>query len=100
MFNIETFFEEDIETTQIIEEMYNRKVNVLNKLKGIIHPLYLEKFAKVLECSFFEELPEAQSLADLFNFNPIDFAAISEDTDRFKELFIKELEDNRNSYYA
>jgi hypothetical protein len=85
---------------EIIEEMYNRRSDMIKKLSTIVHPLYVERIAKILHYSWQENLAEAESLSDELNFYPIDFVSLSCNEKEFEDLFIKELRELYVENYA
>lgn len=78
---------------EIKTEMHNRRLEVLNKLRAIVHPLYVEQFAKILHYSWQENFEESQTLAEYLDLDPIDFCAIAENAEEFKELILIEREE-------
>ena len=76
----------------INSKMNQKKENILKELKNIIHPAYVEQFAEILKYSWSEEFSIARSLAEDLNFCTIDFLALSDDLEGFKDLYNKEFE--------
>jgi len=70
----------------IEKEMYNQKRTALAKLKSIVHPEYLEEFAKIISFAHSEGLPEAEKISDLLFLSQQEFAAIEEDVSKMKTL--------------
>lgn len=69
----------------ILEKMHDYKSQALDKLRSIVHPDYLEDFAKLLSYAEFDESPHAKSLADKLNLNKLHFLAIDECKNEFEE---------------
>jgi len=84
----------------IKEEMYKRRDQVLTKLSSIVHPAYVDDFAKMLHLSWLEDLHEAHTIAESFDLDPIDFVAIAKDMKEFEELLMKEKEQMYVGDYA
>jgi len=84
----------------IRQEMYKRKDQALTKLASIIHPAYVDDFAKMLHLCWQEELHEAHTIAETFDLDPIDFVALSEDRKEFEVLLMKEKEQILFGEYA
>lgn len=76
----------------IKEEMHIRRDKALTKLSSIIHPAYVDDFATMIHYSWQEGLPEAETIAETFDLEPIDFVALQKDVGSFEELLIKEKE--------
>lgn len=90
--SFESFYEYDLKKEEIIELMHVRKEDVINKLKLIIHPLYVHEFAKILHYSWQENLAEAEKISENLDFYPIDFAALSLNEIEFKYFYEYEQE--------
>jgi hypothetical protein len=83
---------------EIYNQMENRRTEVLDKLKLIVHPRFLNDFSKILCYSWQEGLPEAQTIAQVLNLFPIDFVAIGGNPKEFEPLFLEEKEDEESQY--
>lgn len=85
---------------EINTEMHNRRLEAINRLSKIVHPRYVDQFAKILYYSWQENLAEAETIADAVDFYPIDFCAIAENVNEFKDLLLIERESSYMEGYA
>lgn len=71
------------------KEMHNVKKAALRKVSSLVaHFNDVEAFAKILSYSWFDSLPDAEMIADRFQLSKLDFLAINDDFDAFKEEFL------------
>jgi hypothetical protein len=89
-------FDPDIYDYEVEKEMHNYKKNALRKLSVIVHPNYAESFGKILHYAVYENVSDAQKIADDLNLGPIDFMALVENRKEFEELLIKDLQYAQN----
>jgi hypothetical protein len=75
----------------IENEMQRTRDQALRNLSSVVH-FETETFTKVLAYSYFEEQEDALRLADQLNLCKLDFLAIVENFDRFKDEYYKDLE--------
>lgn len=80
------------------ELMHNRKNDVINKLSKIVHHSYAESFAKILHYAWQEGHQEAETIVDQLDLYPIDFVAVMENEEEFKELYRLEMEEYMVNY--
>lgn len=93
-------YETDFMSIEIENKMYEYRDNFLIELRKIVHPKYVNDFAKILLYSWHEDFQEAKTLAEDLNFLPIDFCAFSEDYKEFKEFFLKEIDYRKLESYG
>jgi hypothetical protein len=72
----------------IEQEMYKIKNQAMKKIASIVIGAN-ETIAKLLAYSYFDSLPEAESLARDLGLEKLDFLAIQEDFETFKEAYLK-----------
>jgi hypothetical protein len=88
LYNDDGEYEEHIR--YIEKRMEDQRAKVLASLSQVIHPKYLESFAKILAFSCLAEEQDALTLAESFNLNQKDFLAIIWDFDKYEEELVKE----------
>ena len=71
----------------IESEMIDHKKSILKELGQFIKPECVKDFADLLHYGFREECPAALKLADRFNLTQIDFCAIEENIQYFREEY-------------
>jgi hypothetical protein len=77
----------------IEKEMYNTRKEAMKKLSSIVtHPKCIDDFALTLAYSWFDSQKSAENIANEFDLDKLDFLAIQEAFEAFKELYIKEQE--------
>ena len=86
---------------EIIEsEMHNARDNSLLKVSSIIvHPQKLfsiKDFAMTLAYGYFDSYTPTENISNSLNLSKLDFLAIIEDFDAFKEEYLKNYEEAQN----
>lgn len=76
----------------IYEKMHKQKTNAFETISLFVHPICLTLISKIIAVSFFEEQKDAMNIADLYDLSKMDFLAILEDFEIYKELYLKEME--------
>jgi hypothetical protein len=69
-------------------EMYKLKNKAMKKISSIVIGSNQE-IANLLAYSYFDSLPEAESLARILSLEKLDFLAIQGDFETFKEAYLK-----------
>ena len=82
-------YEYEIINERIEKEMYNTKGHALRKLSSIVAH-FNDEFALILAYSWFDSLPSAEKIADELDLSKLDFLAIQEDFDGFREEYLRE----------
>lgn len=104
MFVYNPYDTQEISIDDLIEnEMHKHKEATLHSISKVVH-FETEALMKILGYSFLESFPDAERLAKRLNLSQVDFFAINEDFDSFKEYYLKDLEkmneENRASDYG
>lgn len=74
------------------KEMHNTRTQALKKFDSVIaHSNTVEAFAKILSYSWFDSLPDAEIIADRFELSKLDFLAINNDFEGFKEEYLNDI---------
>lgn len=81
---------------QVIEEMIEKEMQrtreqALTNLSSVVH-FELNTFSRIFAFSFFEENDDALRLADQLHLCKLDFLAIVENFDGYKEEYYKDLD--------
>lgn len=76
---------------EVEKRMYQYQQDCLVALTDIVHPKYINKFARVLSYAFEQQDMDAQSIADDLKLDELNFLAVLERDKDFEEaLFQKE----------
>ncbi len=75
----------------IENEMQRHKNNAIHVISGAVH-FKIDSFSRVLAYSFIEENEDAVNLARQMNLGKLEFLAVLEDIDGFKDEYLKDLE--------
>jgi hypothetical protein len=89
----DTQLEHDYEVMKdmIEKEMHKTKEQALTNLSRVVH-FEIESFSRVLSYSYIEENEDAIKLACKLNLGKLEFLAILEDVDGFKEEYLRDIE--------
>lgn len=93
MYSEYIYHREEVMKDFIEKEMERQKENAVRAISRCVH-FELETITRVLAYSFIEENEDAVKLAHKLNLSKLDFLAIIEDFDGFKEIYLKEQEQN------
>lgn len=74
----------------IEKEMHNVRKFALGKLASVVAPSYIENFASVVAYSWFDSHPAAEKIANDLDLCKLDFLAIQEELEAFKEEYFAE----------
>ena len=76
----------------INKEMHKQKTIALQTISLFVHSEDNLYIAKMLAYCFFDSLPDAIKIAESYDLCKLDFLAINEDFENYKELFLIEQE--------
>jgi hypothetical protein len=74
----------------VMQEMYKLKNQVLKKLSSVIAYPDLQDIAYILAYGYFDHMPYAEKIAHQLNLGRLDFLALQEDVEAFKEEYLKD----------
>lgn len=97
MIYFDTRIEHDYDMiNELIEkEMHRTKALALKNLSSVVH-FETEEFAQILAYSWFDSLGAADKIADKLHLSKLDFLAIGEDFEGFKEEYLKNCDEAQN----
>lgn len=75
----------------IEKEMHNTRIQALRKLSSLVAHSKPE-IGNILAYAYFDSIGDAIKLADKLDLSKLDFLAIQEDLEAFKEEYLKDLE--------
>lgn len=79
----------------IENEMQRTKKQAIRSISTCVH-FQTELFAKLMAYGYFESTDDAMKLADIFNLGKLDFLAIQDDFDAFKEYYLEHYVEAQN----
>jgi len=88
-------YEDQIMDEMIEKEMQRTRDQAVTSLSRVVHFETLN-FTRILSYSWFDSQPEAVKLADQLNLGKLDFLAVNDDFESFKEEFLRNHEKAEN----
>lgn len=94
MYYFDSKLERDMNTLEEIveKEMQRTKERALRKLSKLVHPTINREFCDILIFAWMESQESAEKIANLLDLGKMDFLAIQEDVDGFREEFLENQE--------
>jgi hypothetical protein len=96
-FDTQIEYEDQLMNDYIEKEMHKVKKSASRKLsKTFVHPKLLNEFALTLAYGYFDSCDYAEKITEALDLSKLDFLAIQEDLDAFKEEYLKNYHEARN----
>lgn len=94
-FDTQLEYECEMMNEMIEKEMQRTKEQALKTIQSIAH-FETELFTKVLAYAWMDSQPDAIKLADKLDLSKLDFLAVTEEFEEFKEEYLKNYEEAQN----